>query len=517
MIKMWVCIMTLFSTLFASPSNTSLHLNIGGEPDTLDPRISNNINAAFVIGMLFQGLTQVDKDGNIALLLAEKVDKSEDGKTYTFHLRKTKWSDGTDLTASDFVYAWRSVLDPKTMAPCANILYPLKNAEKASKNELPLDTIGVKAAGPHTLVVELEQPVPFFLDLVAATVFYPIPKHIAEKNGNWGRMDGIVGNGPFMLHSWIHDNSIAVKKNPQYWDAGSVQVEKIDISMIVNETTALRLFQQGKLDWIGGDFSPLPLNALPELKATHKLGSMAYGGTRYCALNIHTFPFNNASLRKAFSIAANRKQLIDHVAFPDDEAATNVVASAFKHKQKHSLFPDGDKELAKSYLETALKELNLKPEELKITLIYENTEQGSQIAQVLQQQWLETLGITVSLEGLELKTLTAALRKRDFQMGLIYWMVHYNSPMDIFDRYRSHDLIKNYPGWENPEYTKLLDLYYLEGKEEHLAKAEKLFLDDMPVIPLFHFSRPYLSSPALKGFDVTPIGDIFFTHATKDS
>lgn len=516
-------LMTLCTAFLTAGSPQTLRLNISGEPDSLDPRTSNNINADFILRMLFQGLTQVQEDGKVSYMLADKIVKSEDGKTYTFHLKKTKWSDGTELTADDFVYTWKSVLDPKTMSPCANLLYPIKNAEKAARKEISLDLVGLKAPDPYTFVVELEKPVPFFLDLIAATVFLPVPKHDVEKNGKWGMTQKIVANGPFKLTSWDHGHSITIEKNLHYWDANSVKIDRMDISMIENEMTALRLFEQGKLDWIGGDVSPLPLDAIPDLKKKHQMHFMAYGGTRYCALNLHTFPFNNLALRKAFGIATNRKALIDYIAFSQDEIATNVMASVFRNKKQSSLFPDGDKKLAQSYLQTALKELKMKPEDLKITLKYENSEICHQLAQVLQQQWQDTLGINVALEGTELKTLVGNLRKRDFQMGLIYWMVHYNSPMDIFDRYRSEELMKNYPGWGNKEYTQVLDLFFSEPSEakrdELLTKAEKLFIDEMPAIPLFHFTSPYLANPALKSLQVTPIGDVYFTNAylTKES
>ena len=369
-----------------------MRLNIAGDPDTLDPRTSNNINASFVIAMLFEGLTKIEEDGKVSLVLADDVSLSEDGKTYTFHLKKTKWSDGTDLTAEDFVYTWKSVLDPKTMAPCANLLYPIKNAEKAAREEISPDQIGLKAKDPYTFVVELEKPVPFFLDLIAAFVFFPVPKHIAENNAKWGTTADLIVNGPFKPISWSHFDAITVEKNPNYWDVDAVKIDQIQVAMVGNEMTALQLFEQGKIDWIGGDFSPLPLDALGDLKKKHPMHSVAYGGTRYCALNTHTFPFNNLNLRKAFSIATNRQALIDHVTLSEDEVATNIIASAFKNRKKTQLFPDGDKQLSRRYLKKALKELKMQPEDLKITFKYENAEVAHRLAQALQQQWQRCTG-----------------------------------------------------------------------------------------------------------------------------
>jgi oligopeptide transport system substrate-binding protein len=506
-------------TLFSSSMHAKqvLHLNIAGEPDSLDPRLSNNINASLVLSLLYQGLTEIEQDGSTSFALAHSVDISQDRKTYEFHLKKTKWSDGRELTAHDFEFSWKSSLDPKIPAPCANLLYPIKNAEAAKRGDISIDKVGVKAQDKYTLVVELEQPLSFFLDLCAAPIFYPIPKHQVKKNPKWGADHKLAVNGPYQLVSWAHDDEIIVKKNPHYWNAPSAKIDQIHVSMIDNASTALQLFQSGKLDWIGGDYSPLPLDILPELQKNGLIQKAPYGGTRYCAFNLHVFPFNNINLRKAFSIAINRQELIDHITYCDNEVATNMIASVFKKNQRISLFPDGDKMLARSYLEKGLQELNMRPEDLKITFKYENSEIASRLAQTMQQQWKEVLGITVNLEAGEIKSLVDSLRRHNFQIGLIYWMLHYNSAMDIMDRYRTKDLLKNYPGWENQRYTQLIDDYFMEPDEnrrqELLLEAEQIFISDMPVIPLFHFSSPYLCRPSLKGIQSNPIGDITFNQA----
>jgi oligopeptide transport system substrate-binding protein len=510
----------VMSMIFSSSialGKQELRLNIAGEPDSLDPRTSNNVNASLVLSLLFQGLTELEADGSVSFALAESVDISKDRRTYTFYLKKTDWSDGKPLIADDFEYAWKTCLDPKTPVPCANLLYPIKNAEAAKKGAVSLDKVGVKAKDKYTLVVELDQPVPFFLDLVAASVFYPVPKHQAENDAKWGTNHNFAVNGPFKMASWAHNNEICLERNSLYWNAPSVKLDQVHVAMITDEMTALQMFKSGKLDWVGGDYSPLPLDALVKLKSEGQMQKAAYGGTRYCALNINEFPFNNLNIRKAFSIAVNRQALIDNITFCDDEIATNMISSVFNKNQQTSLFPDGDVELARSYLKKGLQELQLRPEDLNVTFKYENSEIAHRLAQAMQQQWNKTLGVNVKLEAAELKTFIDSMRRHNFQIGLIYWMLHYNSPMDIMDRYRSKDLLKNYPGWENRQYTQLLDDYFVEPDEqkgrEILAQAEKIFIADMPVIPLFHFSRPYLSKPTLKGLHVSPIGDVFFNEA----
>ncbi|MES2345043.1 MAG: peptide ABC transporter substrate-binding protein [Chlamydiota bacterium] len=510
------------SSPFLQSQKEILRLSISGEPDSLDPRKSNNINADLVIKMLFQGLTSVDSQGKMALALAESVEISEDQMNYKIVLRDSFWSDGHPVIAQDFETSWKASLKTEAPVICANLLYPLKNAEAAKRGKVSVEEVGVYAQDTKTLMIQLEKPTSFFLDLMASTMYFPVPSHLVQNVGEWGSSasEQFVSNGPFKLASWEHNHKLKLYKNLFFCDKELGLIDEIDVAIIGNEMTALQMFERGELDCIGGDFSPLPLDAIPLLSAQDAFVKTTYGGTRYCPFNMHAFPFNNANMRKAFSIAICRTAIVDNITHLHEEVATHMIAPCLKGNHHVDFFQDGDVETARSYFAKGLEELGVTRQDLDgaITLKYEDAEISSRIAQALQQQWYDAFGLRVNLEHSELKTFVTALRQRNFQIGLIYWMLHYNSAMDILDRYRTADLVKNYPGWESSEYTSLIDDFFLEPDEEKrnqiLLKAEAVFMNDMPVAPLYHFCSPYMLKPEVTGLETTPIGDFYFGNVS---
>ncbi|MEM8728197.1 MAG: ABC transporter substrate-binding protein, partial [Chlamydiota bacterium] len=218
-----ILILSLFLISFsqqAIPQKKVLNLSFGNQVRTLDPRLGGENPTTHLIRMLFDGLIRRDEEGNAALAIAETYTFSEDFKTCTFYLKKTFWSDGTPLTADDFEYAWRKCLDPKTISDGAQNFYFIKNAERAVQRECPVSEVGIKALDPYTFQVELEFPVPYLIDILDSTFFYPIPKHLDQKDPGWIYQVGrpFVSNGPFKLKEWKQAESVTVEKNPSYWD-----------------------------------------------------------------------------------------------------------------------------------------------------------------------------------------------------------------------------------------------------------------------------------------------------------
>ena len=198
-----------------------LRLVISAEPPTLDPRLAGDTVSGSVMRMCFDGLMRVDSKGKSTPAVAEKVDISEDGSTYTFHLRESYWADGKPLTAHDFEKTWKTILDPLFPSRFAYNFYIIKNAEEAKEGTCPVEEVGVRALGDRTLVVELRHPAPYFLDLVSAHSFFPVRSD-----------DYLIGNGPFKLTSWRHYNELALEKNERYWDAGAVKLSKIHLAIL---------------------------------------------------------------------------------------------------------------------------------------------------------------------------------------------------------------------------------------------------------------------------------------------
>jgi oligopeptide transport system substrate-binding protein len=496
-----------------------LRLNFLSDPSTLDPRKGGDPASSTVQFMLFEGLTRMTERSSSEPALAEKITLSEDGTLYTFHLRDSFWSDGHRVTAYDFEIAWKNMLSPSFPCPNAHLLYPIKHAKEAKDGVISLDEVGVQALDAKTLQVTLEAKTPYFLELIAFCVFSPVPSHITQDHPDWADKLGphLVTNGPFSLKTWKPQNEMIFERNPSYWEASSVALEGIRITFIDNETTALQLFEKNELDFLGL-LTPLPLDSIPKLKREKLLKTSPIGATTYCSFNLSCLPFSNPHIRKAFSYAIDRKALVKHTTQLDEEVATNLIPSLLKFNQQEDFFPDANPELAMNHLRQGLEELKLTPNDLsQLTLTYFEGDASKKIVQAIQQQWKQTLGIQVNLECYTFKVYLDKLYRRDYDFAYTFLVIQYNDLMNILDRYKFKENPKNYPGWENPEYIRLLDASSsISNNQERISflrQAEELLLEDMPVAPIYHWNHVYISQEALKGVYISPIGSIHFGNA----
>ncbi|HEY4255150.1 MAG TPA: peptide ABC transporter substrate-binding protein, partial [Chlamydiales bacterium] len=274
---------TLLATLFAiffsgcQKNSTSspqiLRVNLGVDPATIDPRTATDLNTITLCRMLFEGLTRISKSGYPELALASKVDLSADGLIYTFSLKPTQWSDGTPVTSFDVANTWKTILNPTFATNIAYQLYLIKNGKKVKTGQLPLEKLGIRTPNAETLIVELEQPTPYFLEACAMSFYFPVPPSVDS-----------VSNGPFLLKSWIHNDEIRLVKNSKYWEADKIFLEEIAFLML-SPDTEMRLFEEKKLDWAGSPLSTLPRDALNHLKETQQLKASPLSGTYFLRVN----------------------------------------------------------------------------------------------------------------------------------------------------------------------------------------------------------------------------------------
>eukprot|EP01136_Pigoraptor_vietnamica_P035739 Opistho-1_new@101388 len=480
-----------------------LRLNLGGEPRNLDPRRARELSSLIVLRMLFEGLTRVDAEGRPQLALAEKVDISEGGKKYTFRLREAYWSSGDLVTAQDFVSSWKSLLDPAFPSDNVFFLYLIQNAQEYKEGYS--EDLGARALDDKTLEVALTRAVPYFLEALSAPPFFPVSKG-----------EAMVFNGPFRINEWKHHDRILLEKNPRYWDREEVHLETVELVM-VDEETELKLFEKGLLDWAGSPLSTLPVNALRFLKKKGQLQSKPFLGTYFLRTQIGKAPFDHPLVRRAFALAVDRRGLIDHVLQGDQVVATGLVPFSMG-LQKEAYFKDGDAGEARRVLEKALDELKITREEFpEVVLTYPSGERSRLIAQVLQQQWLEGLDIPVKLEALEGKVYFDRVSHQDFQLATGSWIADYNDPLAFLEVFQYREASTNNTGWEDPEYIRLLGLAAREPEKrgDFLRESEKLLMEAMPIIPIFHYTMLYVANPDLKGVVVSPMGVIDFKWAYK--
>ncbi|MDX8430935.1 MAG: peptide ABC transporter substrate-binding protein [Candidatus Algichlamydia australiensis] len=444
---------------------TALKINIGQEPGTLDPRRARSLGDINLIKMFFEGLTRADADGKASLAAAKSYELSEDGRLYTFQLRNTSWSNGEGLTADDFVYAWKKALSPNFPCDQAAQLYPIKNAKSIKEGKLPMSFLGVKALDSKTLAIKLENPTPYFLDLLAAPIYFPVNAKVDRVNPNWSQnSQSFICNGPFVLSEWRHHNQMIAEKNSRYWDEKAVQMAKIEMSM-VDEKTGFSMFENRELHWEGSPHSTIPTDAITTLRESKNLRVKPFLGTYWIRTNTEVAPFNHPNFRKAFSLAINREAIIEHVTQGNQIVATGIVPDSMG-LQETPLFTDHDIERARELFQQAKEELGLS-ELPEIRLSYSNSDRNHRIAQAIQEQWNEALGVRIALESVESKVYFDRVRKQDYQLACGSWIADYNDPINFLEVFASKENGTNNTGWSNEEFaSQLEETYTLQNKEE---------------------------------------------------
>lgn len=506
-------------------SNTvkqQLRTGINREPQSLDPRVGSDVISSTLQFLLFEGLTRFNPDWTISLSMADSIDISKDRKTYLFHLRDAKWSDGSPVIAYDFEYTWKKVLDPKSPSPNAHLFFPIKNAEEAKKGLCPLSEVGVRAVDEKTLRVELKHPTPYFLDLTSFVAFFPVSSKKDRADPQWTRKTGseFVCNGPFTLQRWKRHVVIQLKKNPHYWNLGKISLDKILFSFIADSTTALHLYECGELDLLQHSLCPFPAEPLQALFKKGLLQLSATAGTQIIAFNTEQFPFHNVKIRRAFGLAIDREAIVSNVLKMGGGPAFSAIPPVLKKGREETLLPSCNPLEAKQLFDEGLKECGIETWQFPpLTFLFSSSDINKKIAEALQHAWKETLGVSVSLQAVEHVTLLEKFNKRQYQFAQANWLAQYNDPMNIFERFKYKENFKNYSGWENEEFKALLNRSFEESGEKRLStlkEAEEIFLREMPVLPLYHLNAIFLKKPYVKNLDSPYSSDLCYASIEKE-
>lgn len=519
---LWVLVFLLFTSCYKSPSEPKrLRISFHTRPLTVDPRQSGDFVSSTLLSMVFEGLTKCMPDGTIQMALAERVEISKDQLTYTFYLRPSFWSDGKPLKASDFERSWKQILNPSFPSPCPYLFYPIKNAQEARKGLVSENEIGIHALSDSILEIVLERPTPYFLSLTAFPSFLPTPPDAEEQfqNPDSTRLLSFVSNGPFLLEPSSSRSEILLKKNKCFWNQACIRLEEIDISIVANEITALQMFTRGELDWLGGALSPIPadfVKTLPDIQ----FSPMA--ATTFCAFQLQHPLLKNKNLRLALSLAINRIEIVEKATQLGEIPATRFIPPSLYSLQKEvfekSFYQAYDPNSARAYLQKAFQELGQTDQILRgLTLSFRSSELDKRIAQILQAQWKETLGLDIALIMCEPQCLREKLYSRNFDIALSFWIAQFSDPVSILERFEDEKNLKNYPGWSNPTYQKLLQEASLQMDRSQrfqlMEKAEQLLAEEMPLAPIYHWSNPSISNPNLKNIQTTPNGGILFEYS----
>ena len=487
--------------------------NLGASPETMDPAMSTGLPEATIQNALFEGLFRYGADKELQPAVAEKVDVSEDGLKYVFTIKKdVKWSNGDPVTAHDFEYSWKRLLDKETGAEYAYQAFYIKNGEEFNAGKVSADEVGVKATDDYTLEVELVAPTPYFLDLTAFANLFPLHEETVEGNENWAASpDTIVGNGPYKMAAFQAQEKVEMVKNENYWDTDNVNLDKLTMTFVEDENTELSMFESNQIDIAEN----VPVKDTQKLLADGKAISFPEAGCYYYIFNCKKAPFDDARVRKAFTYAIDRQAIIDNITQAGQKPALAYTPFGFPDetvdKDFRSVggdyFKDNDVEKAKELLaEAGYPDGKGLPD---IEIFYNTQEAHQKIAEAVGQMWKDNLGANVKLRNSEWAVYLSDRDEGNFQVARAGWMADYNDAMTYMDMHVT-DGGNNDSFWSNAEYDELINEAKASNDEklrvENMHKAEKILMDEMPVAPIYFYVNVNMYQPWVKGVFTPPFG-----------
>lgn len=500
-------IVLMLGTVLAGCSSSGsgdqeFRFTLASEPPSLDPALMTDAQSSIVASGLFEGLMRLNSAGEPENAIATDYTVSDDGKTYTFDLRKdAEWSNGDKVTAHDFVYSWQRALAPETAADYAYMLYYLENGQEYNAGEITdPNQVGVKALDDYTLEAKLYTAAPYFVSLVAHYTYFPVHKATVEAKPDWAaEADTMVTNGPFLLSEWAHEDKLILKKNPDYFNEDKVSFETVTITLVNDENTVYNLFETDEIDWIGAQAGAVLTDLTPKLVSEGKAEIKTIASVYYYLFNTTKAPFNNAKLRKAFAMAIDRQALIDNITQANQTPAFGLVPpsiAGMDGKSYREIYPDNffeeNVEEAKKLLAEGLKESGLSaiPE---TTLLYNTNESHKKIAEAIADMWRTNLDVEVKLANQEWGTFLESRKAGQFDVARSGWGADFNHAINF-----TYDLIHPASGnndgkYNNPKVGELLDASLLATDEkdrlDKIAEAEKIaFADDMGALPIYYYT-----------------------------
>ncbi len=488
----------------APAERADLVLHNGPEPETIDPQILTGQADGRLASALFEGLTRFNPTNGSAMPgLASRWAISADGRTYTFVLRPgVCWSTGEPITADEVVWSWRRAVTPATAADYASQFFCVRNGRALVNGELrDPSLLGAEAVDAQTVRVHLENPTPFFLELVASRVFFPIPRHAVARWGDqWIRADPLPCSGPYQLERWRVNDRFRLRRNPRYWDAAQVTAERIDILSGDNPSTALNLFLKGEVDLIS-DRKIIPGELGPELAQRPEFHRFDYLGQDFIRFNTTRKPFHDARVRRAVAMALDRSRITTRITRLGERPSAAVTPAGTGGYQP----PSGvswDPAAARALLAEAGYPGGRGFPTVEYTFnvgsrLYEQT--GVEIQSMLREQ----LGLRVELRPLEWKTYLAEMSALNYDFIRGSWVGDYDDPMTFLDCFLS-DSGNNRTGWKDARYDRLLQRAAAEGDPDRrrgiLREAEQLLVEEaVPVTGLYSHVGLYAADPRKVG------------------
>ena len=496
---------------------------LSDEPDGIDPTVTNNSFAMYVLCNCFEGLVTYDPSGSIVPGCAESWDISEDGTVYTFHLREgLKWSDGTPLTANDFVYSIQRVLTPSTTAQYYSMMADyIKGAKEFYEGTATAEELGAKALDDNTLEITLLQPTSFFIDLVSMWCYFPVQKATIDANGDrWtASADTYVCNGPFKMEQINLGEGYVLVKNENYWDADNVTLEKLTFRFILDSATALTAYESGDVDGIRS----IPSADYARLVASNAgVNVVPNYGTVYYNINCSKAPYDDPLVRKALNLAIDRKTIIENVVQIDATPAFSYLAPGYGVNGKDitegrgtfGLSETADVEAAQA----ALAEAGYPNGEgfPTLQLSYYSNDTVKKVVEAMAEMFKTNLNINVEISSNDWAIFYESVQAGDYEVAAMGWSADYLNPMSFLPLFKTGDST-NTAFYSNSKYDDLVNQVMMETDAADAAeltlKADEVVSEDYACIPLYYKSNNYLMKDYISGVYMVSSSNMYFKNA----
>ncbi|MGQ7246785.1 peptide ABC transporter substrate-binding protein [Halomonas sp. V046] len=499
-----------------SAQAATLQVGNGAEPGTLDPQqVSGNWESR-ITRELFDRLIDYGADGSLVPGLASSWELSDDGTTYTFHLREAEWSDGEPLTADDAVYGFRRLLMPETANHNANLYYPIVNARAINTGQAPPETLGVEALDDQTLVIRLSEPTAYFLQALAMTEAAPLPRHLIEGGPDeWTRPGVMVSSGAFVLADWRPQDRIEVERNPRYYAADEVALDGVVFHAIEDPSAALNRFRAGDLDI---SYSGVPSSRFSwvqdNLPDALKVGPLT--GSYFYMANVRGGqPLSDARIREALNLALRREVITERLIGMGQTPSYWYVPRSVSGSSQGRLGL-GDEPLAAADMPARLararqllEQAGYGPERpLRLTLSYNTLEDHKKIAVAIAAMW-KPLGVELELINREAAVHFATLRQGDFELARYGMIATVDDPFDFLNAYATGGSAATSTGFDDPDYDELVRRSTLEldpaKRAALMTEAEQRLLDANVLLPIYDYISAHLVSPRVQGWQSTAL------------
>lgn len=481
---------------------------LGSEPSSLDPAKSLTIDVRSYLASLFEGLVNIDKDGNLEEGVSYDWSSNIDNTEYTFKLRNNAmWSDGTPVTANDFKYAWLRVLDPETASGWASYLYYIRGAEQYNSGVGDEDIVGIEVLDDYTLKVILESPCSFFVSMTSLQPYYPVKREVIEKYGDyWTESpDSFISNGPFVLSNWKHDLEIILTRNNYYWDRDNLELSSVVFKLFSDSSSVMNSYDAGAVDYVGN------ILTFEEMKQISNVETSNFIFTKFVALNLDSPVFQDANVREAVAMALDREEISKIIGEQSSPLFRFIPCIFYNDLEKNKCILDGYNFANLSYIEKIdrAKMLieNSDVKNIRIVYLTNTTSLNVALAEIVKNQ-LSKIGLEVDVMAVEKKTFNSYRKEKKYDIVAASWAAEYPDITSYLYGFKSSDL-NNYSGFKSEKFDNIFNNIMLEKDNNRRFKmvyeAEDLVLQSFSIIPLYYEETSYISNGRLNRFfyDIT--------------